>query len=352
MSAPDPVVTLTGVVVELGGQRVLDRVDVEARRGRVLVLLGRSGAGKTTLLRVVAGLEAPDEGTVHVDGHLVAGGGARVPPERRGVGMVFQTLELWPHMTAAENVAFGLAGRPRGARAGEHPRVLEVAAAVGFPASLLRRRPPSLSGGERQRVAIARALAPAPAVLLYDEPLAHLDPSLRDDVRALVRRVTAATGTSAVYVTHDPEEATEVGDDLVVLERGRVVERGTPAEVFRAPRTWAGARALGAAAGVRGRRREAGVVETPLGALAVVADPALDAGRVVLRPAQVAPAADGPRYDVVDAHPVVGGHAFTVRLPDGVLVEGRSSSPVAVGATTAVRVEGLCAFVPEEGPSR
>src|SRR5204863_10071987 len=180
--------------------------------GSLTVLLGESGAGKSTLLRLVAGLETPDAGTIALGDRTVSEANRRlVPAERRGVGMVFQSLELWPHMTVAENLAFGLEGRPRGGAAERSTRVLEVAGAVGLPTHLLARRPPTLSGGERQRVAIARALAPRPAVLLYDEPLANLDPSRRAEVRSLVRSLVAATGTSALYVTHDPSEALEVG---------------------------------------------------------------------------------------------------------------------------------------------
>jgi len=348
-------VTLRGIVRRLGGRVVLDHVDLEAPAGRVLVLLGESGAGKSTLLRLVAGLDDPDAGTIEIAGRVVADPKRRVAPHARGVGMVFQTLELWPHMTVAENITFGLAGRPRGARAAAHPRVLEVAEAVGLPAALLARRSPTLSGGERQRVAIARALAADPGVLLYDEPLAHLDPSRRGEIRSLVRRVAVARTTTVVYVTHDPAEALEVGDVLAVLAHGHVVDVGVPADVYARPRTLAAARALGAVSSLVARRRAEGGVECALGTLeATTREGAarLDGGLVLLRPEQVharaAGAGAGTPAEVTEAFAVLGAHAFRARLRDGVVVEGRSPTPFAPGASVAVTVAGPGVLVPSE----
>jgi iron(III) transport system ATP-binding protein len=336
-----PAIRLRGVSKSFGAHRVLDDVDLDVEAGSLVVLLGRSGAGKSTLLRLVAGLEQPDAGTVEVGGRVVADPRSRVPAERRGVGMVFQSLELWPHMTAAENVAFGLEGRPRGASAASHPRVLAAAEQVGLPRDLLGRRPATLSGGERQRVAIARAMAPEPAVVLYDEPLANLDPERRAEIRRLLRALRARGGTSVLYVTHDAAEALEMGDAVAVLDGGRVVDRGAPHALYAEARTLAGARALGPVS-VLPARAAGDALETALGAFARPRDGAAVAA-VGLRPEQVAPAdgAGGASALVVDAYPCGPDWAFSARLAgSGEVVSGRSRAALAVGSTVQVAARG------------
>jgi len=359
VTAPAPAsVSLRGVVRRFEGRSVLAGVDLDAPAGRLLVLLGRSGAGKSTILRLVAGLDAPDAGRIEVGGVAVADPAMRVPAERRGVGMVFQSLELWPHMTVAENVAFGLPGRPRGRAALAHARVREVCGQVGLPEALQRRRPPTLSGGERQRAAIARALAPSPRVLLYDEPLANLDPERRADVRRLVRRLRAETDCTVIYVTHDAAEALEMGDAVAVLEAGRVVDGGPPEHVYAHPRSLASARALGAVSEVTARPGVGGF-ETPFGAFPPLAAEGPSAARGegtarvgLLRPEQVSPSATGVPAEVVDAYPVAGGYAFAARLmPSGPVVLGRSDERLAAGAAVRLALAGRPAFVPEEGGS-
>ncbi len=350
MSDSPLAVRLRGVAKSFGGRPVLAGVDLDVPQGSLVVLLGTSGAGKSTLLRLVAGLETADEGTIEVEGTLVSDPSPRVPSERRGVAMVFQTLELWPHMTAAENVAFGLPGRPRGKRAATHPRVAEVAREVGLPEDLLGRRPPTLSGGERQRVAIARALAPRPAVVLYDEPLANLDPERRTEIRSLIRHLKANGAASMLYVTHDASEALEMGDSIAVLDGGRVVDLGAPAHLYRSPATVAGARALGAVSVVPASARD-GLVTTALGAF-----PAERPGAVAalgVRPEQVVPAASGGvAAEILDCFPRGPDWEFTARLvPAGNLVRGRSPSPLASGQRVGLAVSGtplLFSSVPRE----
>ncbi len=359
MTGETPVsVSLRGVVRRYEGRPVLAGVDLDAADGRLLVLLGRSGAGKSTLLRLVAGLDAPDAGRIEVGGVAVADPVVRVPAERRGIGMVFQSLELWPHMTVAENVAFGLPGRPRGRAALAHARVREICDQVGLSEALRRRRPPTLSGGERQRAAIARALAPSPRVLLYDEPLANLDPERRADVRRLVRRLRAETACTVIYVTHDAAEALEMGDEVAVLEEGRVVDGGAPEHVYAHPRTLASARALGTASEVPARVGAAGI-ETAFGAFRPAGrdgpcapEPRGGGWVAVLRPEQVVPSATGAAAEVVDAHPVAGGYAFAARLaPAGPVVVGRSAARLVPGAAVRLALAGSPAFVPAEGAS-
>jgi iron(III) transport system ATP-binding protein len=354
--SPQPL-RLAGVSKSLGGRLVLDRVDLDVRAGSLLVLLGRSGGGKTTLLRLVAGLADPDAGTISVGETVFADPRPRVPPERRGVGMVFQTLELWPHMTAAENVAFGLPGRPRGRRAEGNDRVRELADAVGI-GSLLARRPGALSGGERQRVAIARALAPSPSVLLYDEPLANLDPDRRGDLRALIRGLRRAVPTTILYVTHDAEEALEMGDEVAVLDGtaggGRIVDRGPPERVYHAPASVAAARALGAVTVLDARPKDGGTsYATALGVLSVPAGAPPDATVVCLRPEQVTPSLVGVDAQVLDAYPRGPDWAFTARVgATGDAVAGRSTKRVRPGDEVRLSVSGPAAAVRADGEGR
>jgi iron(III) transport system ATP-binding protein len=318
----------------------LDAVTLECAAGRVLVLLGASGAGKTTLLRVVAGFESGDEGTVRLDGRIVSDPRIVVPPERRGVGMVFQDLALWPHLTVAEHVAFGLPGRPRRSAA-ERNAVVRTLAERLHVESLLARRPGTLSGGERQRVAIARALAPRPAVLLYDEPLANLDPTRRADVRSLIRELCREQGTTLLYVTHDAEDAMEMGDEIAVLVAGRVVERGTPHALWTEPRTLEGARALGAVNEVRGVM-ERGRLVTALGPVAPRgrALPEGTAGTALVRPESVLVGEGGASAEVLEVRAHRAGWAVVARAGDG-LVRGVAPerAPV-VGTSVGLRVAG------------
>jgi iron(III) transport system ATP-binding protein len=320
----------------------LDGVDLDVQGGTILVLLGTSGAGKTTLLRIIAGLETADHGRVVLGDQVLSDPDVRVSPERRGVGLVFQHLELWPHMTVAENIAFGLPGRKRGRAAQALPAVQDLAERVGV-AGMLDRHPETLSGGERQRVAIARTLAPDPAVLLYDEPLANLDPSRRVELRALIRRLCRDRSTTLVYVTHDAEEAMAMGDEIAVLHAGRVVERGAPSDVYREPSTLAGARALGLVNALPARL-ENGHAHTVLGTLQVAKpDASRREGIALLRPEDVAPGGEIPAR-VVDARPRGADWILTAEV-DGVSVLCRSDEALAPGDAVGLSVRRPVAVV-------
>src|SRR5262249_8603488 len=226
-----PFLVLDRLEKQFGSLRVVSDFSLEVRECEILALLGPSGSGKTTILRLVAGLEPPDSGRIVVGDEDVT----RTPPERRRFGMVFQHYALFPHMTAGENVAFGLEAqgiRGKDAKA----RVAEALAAVEL-SGFERRRVTQLSGGQQQRVALARALAPRPRVLLLDEPLSNLDPTLRERTRRELKRVLTATGITTLLVTHEQEEAFDLGDRIAVLNGGRLEQVGTPEALYEAPAT-------------------------------------------------------------------------------------------------------------------
>ncbi|HEY8486624.1 MAG TPA: ABC transporter ATP-binding protein [Limnochordales bacterium] len=224
-----PAARCVDVTRHFGPVRAVDGATLTLRRGQLTVLVGPSGCGKTTLLRLIAGFEVPDRGRVEIGGVTVAEPGRCVPPERRGVGVVFQDFALFPHLTVAENVAFGL--RPGPGRAEQVARWLRRVGLTGLEG----RYPHQLSGGQQQRVALARALAPRPQLLLLDEPFGSLDPALRVRLRREVRQIVVEEGVSALLVTHDPQEALSVADLVAVMVAGRILQVGPPETVYDQP---------------------------------------------------------------------------------------------------------------------
>lgn len=251
---------LDEVSKSFGRRTVVDRVSLETRPGEILSLVGASGCGKSTLLRLIAGLEQPGTGRIKIAGRAVAGPGVFVEPERRGVGFIFQDYALFPHLSVADNVRYGLRGTPRAeavARAGE---MLERVGLAGFG----DRHPHMLSGGEQQRVALARALAPRPSLLLLDEPFSNLDRRLGDRVRARTLALLRELGAAAILVTHDPEEAMASGDRVALMRDGRLLQIGPAEELYSRPASRDAADFFAAASALSGKRSN-GHVETRLG---------------------------------------------------------------------------------------
>lgn len=212
-----------------GATQVVKQVSLDIGAGELFFLLGPSGCGKTTLLRAIAGFIAPDEGAIYFNGKPMND----VPPRARETGMVFQNYALWPHMTVAQNIAFGLSVRQ--VPAPERDRRVAEAIALVRLQGLERNRPTQLSGGQQQRVALARALVIRPRVLLLDEPLSNLDARLRAEMREEIRRVHQETKITSIYVTHDQKEALSLADRMALMHQGRVVQVGSPHEIYQRP---------------------------------------------------------------------------------------------------------------------
>jgi iron(III) transport system ATP-binding protein len=343
-------ISVADVVKRFGTTVAVDRASLTVGAGEIVALLGPSGSGKTTLLRVIAGFERPDAGTVAIAGRPVVGPDTWVEPDRRRIGMVFQDGALFPHLTVAENVAFG---RPR-------PGVAETCLDLVGLADRARAHPHELSGGERQRVALARALAIEPDVVLLDEPFASLDAGLRVSLRAEVAGILRDAGTSALLVTHDQDEALSLADVVTVMRDGRVEQSGPPEEIYHRPATRWVARFLGAANILPGVV-DGELVECELGRAAAAGEPA-GAVDVVVRPESVvigtADAHDvpahAPRARVVERS--FHGHDALVRLalPSGAEIGSRTTgrAPWRVGDEVRVWVDGPLAVLAGDDPGR
>ncbi|MFP3991745.1 ABC transporter ATP-binding protein [Streptomyces sp. E11-3] len=329
--------------------RVLDGLDLTVPHGQLAAVLGPSGCGKTTMLRIVAGFLRADAGTVEVGGRLVAGPGTHLAPERRRVGIVPQEGALFPHLSVARNVAFGLTGTPRSERRARTAEMLELVGLGGYG----DRMPHELSGGQQQRIALARALAPAPALVLLDEPFNALDSALRAGVRADVRAALRATGATGVLVTHDQQEALSCADLVAVVRGGRVAQCGTPEEVYQHPADPWVADFVGDAVLLPGTGHGT-TAGTPLGRVPLtVATNGGTTGTVVLRPEQLTltPDTKGAHGTVVDVRFYGHDAMVTVSVPgldDPVSV--RVAGPVGVrpGDETGIAVTGEATLHPAD----
>ena len=298
---------IQGLAKSFGDVSVLNGLDLTVPEGSLTAVLGPSGCGKTTLLRVVAGFETAEAGTVTLGGSVMAGNGVAVPPERRRVGVVPQEGALFPHLSVAGNVAFGLVKRGRG----RTERVAELLELVGL-AGYGDRMPDELSGGQQQRVAVARALGPDPALVLLDEPFSALDTALRASVREHVRSALRAAGATAVLVTHDQEEALSMADHVAVMHDGQIAQVATPGALYAEPVDLGVATFVGDAVVVN-VEADGQHAHSPLGALAL-ASPARGLGRVIVRPEQITFGEAGVGVPATVTSTVFYGHDAIVRL--------------------------------------
>ena len=313
----------------------VDGLSLSLDAGLILALLGPSGCGKTTTLRLIAGFEPPDAGQITLGGRLMAAadGRAAVPPEERSVGVVFQDYALFPHLTVEDNVGFGLRHLARSERRGRVGRILDLVGLGEFGA----RYPHELSGGQQQRVAVARALAPGPALILLDEPFSNLDADLRAQMRDEVEKVLRATGTTAVFVTHDQEEAFTIADQVGVLNQGRLEQVGPAETIYHRPATPFVAEFVGAADFLPGLVTSQGIV-TEIGVFGnLEAREPGEKVRVMIRPDDVTFVPDERGEAVIVRRYFRGSeNLYCLGLPSGHRVH--SSQPSAVAFPTGMRV--------------
>ncbi|MEM1054636.1 MAG: ABC transporter ATP-binding protein [Bacteroidota bacterium] len=320
-----------------GALPVVNGLSFEVEEGELLAILGPSGCGKTTALRMIAGFLAPDRGRITLEGQVLADERASVPPEKRGIGFVFQDHALFPHLTVEQNVGFGLRGWKRAERT---ERVREIISRVGL-AGLEKRQPHALSGGQQQRVALARALAPRPRLLLLDEPFSSLDALLRHEMRGALREILRAEGTTAILVTHDQEEALQTADRVAVMQAGRLDQIGTPEEIYATPRTLFVAQFLGQT-NLTLASAHGATAETPLGTLHLHRE-AEGTVLLSLRPehVEILPEAGGDGQTGIVTERAYKGHDVTYRVtldPHG--IECLVHSPVpdfAIGDRVQIR---------------
>jgi ABC-type Fe3+/spermidine/putrescine transport system ATPase subunit len=346
-----PLLSLRSVIKRYGATKAVDGVSLDVTAGEFVSLLGPSGCGKTTLLRLIAGFVEPDGGAIEIGGRPMRG----VPPARRNLGLVFQNYSLWPHMTVADNVAFGLdcrgvRGRERSARVHEALELVRLEALAG-------RFPRELSGGQQQRVALARALAYRPTLLLLDEPLSALDRKLREDLQGELRRLQRDLGVTTILVTHDQDEALTLSNRIAVMNAGRIEHLGRPEEVYGRPATPFVAGFVGRATLLPGvlRHRPHGTEFTPNDGLTLTlptSDRSEGPARLLVRPEMVAVMADpteGNRVTVEETVFVGSGRDVTLRTAGGAQILATLYDPLALpelalGQTLSVSLRGPAVY--------
>ena len=302
--------------------------------GEILSILGPSGCGKSTTLRLIAGFETPDSGEVLLGDRIASGQGRHVPPEKRGVAMVFQDYALFPHLSVAKNIGFGLRKMKPAERS---RRVKEVLDTIEL-AWLADRYPHQISGGQQQRVALGRALAPRPVVVLLDEPFSNLDAAMRGQMRREVQAILRREGATAILVTHDQQEALSFADRVAVMNQGRLEQLGTPEEIFRRPATSFVATFVGHASFIPGRV-DGEEIETEIGRLAYEGDHSLTDALVMIRPDDVKLSPDPDGQGTIMSREFHGSRNFYfVELDSGVTMRSRQPSGTIYPQGTRVRV--------------
>lgn len=339
-----PLLEVKDVSVSVGETRVLAGITLELESKQLLAVLGSSGAGKSTLLRLIAGFDAVTGGSISLDGTLLSSSDVTVAPERRSIGIVPQDSALFPHLNVRQNIGFGLAGLSKEAR---DERVNELLRLIRME-QFASRMPEELSGGQVQRVALARALAPRPKLVLLDEPFSALDAELRQQLREEVRGVLKAEGATAVMVTHDQEEALSLADRVAVLRDGKVIQIGSPSEIYNSPADVGIATFLGESVLVDGRV-SGGKILTDLGSLSPLNNVAEGATGVVAIRSENFYLQPNPSGDSEVVGRVFFGHDALVEVQTPKLrIRARSNGPFApeVGMRVTVWVRGAVNFYP------
>lgn len=333
----DNIITLKNVTKQFDQTLAVDNLSIAVEAGKILVLLGQSGCGKTTTLRLIAGLERPNDGEIWVNNIKVAGHHTWIPPERRHIGMVFQDYALFPHLTIRENIAFALNKVKRDRR---EKRIDEMLSLISL-SEKGNDYPHQLSGGQQQRVSLARALASSPGIVLLDEPFSNLDASLRKVMRDEVRDILRHAGETAIFVTHDQEEAMSLADEIAVMQNGSIAQLDTPNALYRYPKTPQIADFLGETNyldGEANRHR----VSTAIGDLPLV-NPMHGRVCVMIRPEAIQLTTDS-RSDFVVAEKVYYGHDFIVTLTNanGIKLKTRvwAHTNLSIGEHVRIQVSG------------
>jgi iron(III) transport system ATP-binding protein len=327
----EPVISVDGIAVHYGNTVAIDDFSLDVEVGSLVALVGPSGCGKTTALRAIAGFERPSSGTIRIRGTVVSDGNTMIAPEGRNVGMVFQEYALFPHISVAENVGYGVRG------SGRVSRVQEVLELVGLE-DHGDRFPHELSGGEQQRVALARALAPEPDVVLLDEPFSNLDAPQRERMRRELRKILKAARVTAVFVTHDQAEALAIADIIAVMRDGHIRQVGTPDDVYTAPVSPWVAKFLGDAVLFNGTAAN-GSVATALGPVPTELTDGTEA-KVMIRPEWIMPtASDDGTGLVVDREFYGHDQRVEIELNEGELVEALVPTRKAIHVGDRVDIE-------------
>jgi iron(III) transport system ATP-binding protein len=330
-------VSISRVSFGYGSTVVLDDVSLEIAPGEFFAFLGPSGSGKTTLLRLVAGFGRPASGRISIGGRDVTD----LPPWSRNVGMVFQSYALWPHMTVRKNVAFGLEQR-RIPRAEIARRVADALRLVGL-ADLAERRPAQLSGGQQQRVALARTLVIEPDVLLLDEPLSNLDAKLRHEMRGEIRALQRKLGITAIYVTHDQEEANAIADRIAVIDKGRIQQVGAPVELYDNPVNRFVATFLGAANVIEGELAADGSFSAGKALRIVGLEGPPGRACIAVRPQAIALDSGGIAAEIIGREFLGGTVRYRARVDDSVLTVDvphlRAQKVYEIGARAELRID-------------
>lgn len=324
--------SVQGLIKQYGALTAVDDVSFELASGEILALLGASGCGKTTTLRLIAGLETPDNGEIWLGERRVSGAGDWIQPENRRVGMVFQDYALFPHLNVSANIGFGL----KQYRGDKQARIAEMLRVVGLD-GLEKRMPHQLSGGQQQRVALARALAPQPSILLLDEPFSNLDAALRAQVRAEVRAILRQAHVTSIFVTHDQEEALSLADKVAMMREGRILQFGTPHEIYNYPASRDVAQFVGEAnfipATAHGMTAKSALGEIPL------MQEAHGAVSLLIRPEAISITPDGVSAQVIWSEFYGHNQRLGVMLPDGTQLIIRTDAHTVYTVGTSI---GVC----------